>query len=240
MFGTGGIDALLPNADTGRPGYAALSALPVFVGPNSVLGAGGVEALSNYDALSAIPAYLAPTPAVASASIAAPEGPSTLSTTSTPSTGSGPVSSLVNAVTSALPGQGAGTGWTPSTQGGPVRSLVNAVSSALPKPNAKPAPEAVPQVEEITPTADVPDNSGSGSQNVIRDSLRFTPPSRTASLPSSSAAVARLSTTAFAAGDRPSRSLDSEAGSRPAATAQSSQVLQRIGRALFEPARFFI
>ena len=143
-----------------------------------MFGAGGVEALANYDALSAIPAYLAsPAPAAATALSAAPEGPSTLSTTSTPSTGSGPVRSFVNAVTSALPGGGGGTGWTPSTQGGPVRSLVNAVSSALPKPNAKPAPEAVPQVEEITPTADVPDNSGSGSQNVIRDSLRFTPES---------------------------------------------------------------
>ena len=98
-------------------GLDSLSAVPVFVGPNSVLGGGGVEALSNYDALSAIPAYLAPTPAAATALSAAPEGPSTLSTTSTPSTGSGPVSSLVNAVTSALRGQGAGTGWTPVHSG---------------------------------------------------------------------------------------------------------------------------
>ena len=72
VFGTGGIDALLPNAETGHPGYAALSALPVFVGPNSVFGAGGVEALANYDALSAIPAYLAPAPAAATALVRRP------------------------------------------------------------------------------------------------------------------------------------------------------------------------
>ena len=145
VFTGGGIDALAPDAD-GNGGYAALSALPVFAGPNRrVRAPGGVEALANYDALSAIPAYLAtPAPAAATALSAAPEGPSTLSTTSTPSTGSGPVRSFVNAVTSALPGGGGGTGWTPSTQGGPVRSLVNAVSSALPKP--------------------MPDNSSSGSR----------------------------------------------------------------------------
>ncbi len=67
VFTGGGIDALAPDAD-GNGGYAALSALPVFVGetgPNGdggVFTGGGIDALSGYDALSAIPAYLAPTP----------------------------------------------------------------------------------------------------------------------------------------------------------------------------------
>ena len=127
----------------------------------------------------------------------------------------------------------------PSTQGGPVRSLVNAVSSALPKLNAKPAPEAVPQVEEITPTADVPDNSRSGSQNVIRDSLRFTPESngKAPFLLGSGGPGVDNSIRGWGSA---LKKLGLGGGSRPAATAQSSQVLHEFGRALFEPARFFI
>jgi hypothetical protein len=161
VFTGGGLAALEPNEDLGQPGYAALSAIP---------------------ALLDIPPLEAPTtPPPPPMGSAAPEGSSTLSTTSTPSTGTGPVASLFNAVTPASPGSGAGTGSAPATAG-PVRSLVNAVTSALPKPNAKPAPApaAVPQVEqqEITQTADVPDNSGSNSQNLTRESQKFEPTKR--------------------------------------------------------------
>ena len=139
--------------------------------------------------------------------------------TSTPSTGSGPVGSLVNAVTSALPGGGTGTGTgtlsPPSTGPGPVGSFVNAVTSALPgggtgtgtgtlsppssglvgsnnplrsvtqraaaalpKPFTPPAPQAVPQVvDQGSNPETTPDNSGQGSRNIIRDSLKFTPES---------------------------------------------------------------
>ena len=61
VFGTGGIDALLPDdaAESPQPGYAALSALAVFFGSEGVFGTGGVDALADYDALSAIPVFQA-------------------------------------------------------------------------------------------------------------------------------------------------------------------------------------
>ncbi|WP_319446694.1 MULTISPECIES: hypothetical protein [unclassified Mycobacterium] len=98
VFGSGGIDALAPDAD-GNGGYAALSALPVFAGTNEngpfglgVFTGGGIGALKNYDALSAIPAYLnatqgtsstPPTPFIAKAApevTAAPEDQTTFKT----------------------------------------------------------------------------------------------------------------------------------------------------------------
>ena len=118
-----------------------------------------------------------------------------------------------------------------------MRSLVNAVSSALPKPNAKPAPEAVPQVEEITPTADVPDNSGSGSQNVIRDSLRFTPESNGKApflLGSGGPGV----DTGISGWGSALKKLGLGGGGADTATAQSSQVLHQIGRTRLESVRF--
>jgi hypothetical protein len=148
VFGSGGIDALAPNADSGG-GYAALSALPVFLGsnaPNTNFGpgvfnpAGGLSALSNYDALSAIPAYLNLPPNEA------PPLP-TPEETSTPTTGSGPVRSLVNTVTSALPGGGTGAQ-------SPQSFAPQAVSAVLPTPKA--------------------DNSGP-ALNITRDSKKFTP-----------------------------------------------------------------
>lgn len=77
VFTGGGVNALAPASD-GSGGYAALSAVPVFVGndPNAPYGegvftGGGVNALSNYAALSAIPAYLdAATSATASTTVA--------------------------------------------------------------------------------------------------------------------------------------------------------------------------
>jgi hypothetical protein len=50
VFTGGGIDAL--------NNYAALSAIPVFVGTDGVFTGGGVDALSGYDALSAIPVFV--------------------------------------------------------------------------------------------------------------------------------------------------------------------------------------
>jgi hypothetical protein len=62
VFGSAGkgIDALLPDdtADPAQPGYAALSAIPVFVGSTGLLTTGNVDALSNYDALSAVPVFV--------------------------------------------------------------------------------------------------------------------------------------------------------------------------------------
>jgi hypothetical protein len=152
VFGSGGIDALAPNADSGG-GYAALSALPVFLGsnaPNTNFGpgvfnpAGGLSALSNYDALSAIPAYLNLPPNEA------PPLP-TPEETSTPTTGSGPVRSLVNTVTSALPGGGTGTG-----AQSPLPAAPQAVSAVLPTPKA---------------------NNSGPALNITRDSKKFTPES---------------------------------------------------------------
>jgi hypothetical protein len=150
VFTGGGIDALAPNADSGG-GYAALSALPVFFGTNAnapfgkgvFVPGGGVGALSNYDALSAIPALLPSSSTMTTAATAAPEE------TSTPTTGSGPVRSLVNAVTSALPGGGAGAQ-------SPQSLAPQAVSAVLPTPKA--------------------DNSGP-ALNITRDSKKFTPES---------------------------------------------------------------
>jgi hypothetical protein len=151
VFTGGGIDALAPDAD-GNGGYAALSALPVFFGPDTsgnapfgpgVFTGGGIGALSNYDALSAIPALLASPSTMTTAATAAPEE------TSTPTTGSGPVRSLVNTVTSALPGGGTGTG-----AQSPQSFAPQAVSAVLPTPKA--------------------DNSGP-ALNITRDSQKFTP-----------------------------------------------------------------
>jgi hypothetical protein len=122
---------------------------------------GNINALADYDALSAIPAYLTPTPTLTSAATAAPEETSSLSTTSIPSTGSGPVRSLVNAVTSALPGGGGNTG----------------AGTQSPQSFAPQVQQMQPQVEEIKQTETVPDNSGSGSQNLTRESKKFTPES---------------------------------------------------------------
>ena len=62
VFGAGGlgIDALLPDEDADPPpGYAALSALPVFIGSEGLLTSdAGVDALADYDALSALPVFV--------------------------------------------------------------------------------------------------------------------------------------------------------------------------------------
>jgi len=101
-------------------------------------------------AFSAIPSYLGlpPNPAPpAPASLAL----ATASTATTPTTGS-----------------------TPTAGANSLRAAVPAAISAL----VPPAPQAAPQVaEEITPAATVPDNSGADSQNITRDSKKFTPES---------------------------------------------------------------
>lgn len=78
VFTGGGVNALAPGSD-GSGGYAALSALPVFVGtdPNAPFGqgvftGGGVDALSNYAALSAIPAYVDAASSATSSTAATP------------------------------------------------------------------------------------------------------------------------------------------------------------------------
>ncbi len=111
---------------------------------------------------------------------------STLSTTSPPSTGPGPVGSFVNTVTSALPGGGTGTGTgtlSPPSSGlvgsnNPLSSVTQRAAAALPNPFTPPAPQAVPQVvDQGSNPETTPDNSGQGSRNIIRDSLKFTPES---------------------------------------------------------------
>ena len=167
VFGTGGLAALEPNEDTGQPGYAALSAIPAYL---------------------EIPpqAPEEPAPEEPAAEGAAAELTSTLSTTSPPSLGPGPVGSFVNTVTSALPGGGTGTGTgtlSPPSSGlvgsnNPLSSVTQRAAAALPNPFTPPAPQAVPQVvDQGSNPETTPDNSGQGSRNIIRDSLKFTPES---------------------------------------------------------------
>ena len=61
VFGTGGIDALLPNETTGQPGYAPFSRrvpAALRIGSAGLLTGGGVDALAHDDALSAIPVFV--------------------------------------------------------------------------------------------------------------------------------------------------------------------------------------
>ena len=50
----------------------------------------------------------------------------------------------------------------------PLRSFV---AAALPQRNAAPAPAPVDEKQQVTPV----DNSGADSQNIVRDSQKFTP-----------------------------------------------------------------
>ena len=104
-------------------------------------------------------------------------------------------------------------------------------SSTTPTIGSSPLTSVAPAVdeEEVTPTPT--DNSGADSQNIVRDSKKFTPGS-TGNSPILFGTVTGVSTTACPAGNRASRSLDSEASSRPAAPPPAwgpppgSQVLQ--------------
>jgi len=153
---------------TGLSGIDAFSALPAL---NAVLLNGDISALApdqsddavgGYAAFSAIPAYLGIDPPVTAPDIpfVAPEAPApeTASTTLAPA-----------AVSALAPGSGGST--TTPTNGANLRSAVPAAFSAL----VPPAPQAAPPVQQITPTVTEPDNSGEDSQNVVRDSQKFTP-----------------------------------------------------------------
>jgi hypothetical protein len=133
VFTGGGIDALAPDA-AGNGGYAALSALPVFVGSQGLLTTGNVNALSNYAALSAIPAYLAPTPPPATTLAAtgggtgAAGGGTTVTTLATlAATGAGAAGGGTTGTTLAATGAGAGAaggGTTGTTLAAPLAAKV--------------------------------------------------------------------------------------------------------------------
>jgi hypothetical protein len=162
VFTGGGIDALAPGPD-GNGGYAALSALPVFFGPDTsgnapfgkgVFAGGGIGALTNYAALSAIPVYLntpqtlavvnpAQQQAGPQARIAQDPGPTTPTTGSDPTTGTDPVKTF---------------------------SLPKLQALAPPPPEAL-TPPAPPKVD---PAANPGDNSGP-QLNVSRASEKFEP-----------------------------------------------------------------
>jgi hypothetical protein len=172
VFNGGGVDALA--------GYDALSAIPVFVGTNGVFTGGGVNALAGYDALSAIPVFIGTDPGTGAGTgvfngggVNALAGYDALS--AIPALLANPRTVVptptVAAARIAAPEQQIQA---PSGSGNPVLSAVQGVSAALPKLQAQPAPEAVPQVD---PTATTPDNSGAATQNITRNSKKYTPES---------------------------------------------------------------
>jgi hypothetical protein len=161
VFTGGGIDALAPAAD-GSGGYAALSALPVFFGPDTsgnapfgpgLFTGGGVDALKNYAALSTIPA-LVDDPTTHSAPMALTPFAAAAQKQAAPQ-----AASLAAQATIAQD-PGSTTPTTPTAGSNPVNTFV----ASLPKPQAftPPAPQALtpPAPTQVDPTVTTPDKGG--------------------------------------------------------------------------------
>jgi hypothetical protein len=160
FVGTDAFSALAVGAPfVGTDAFSALAVGAPFFGTDafSALGA----PLTDIAAFSAVPALLGIDPPVTAPDIplVAPEAPEMASTTLAPA-----------AVSANLAPQSGG-GTTTPTNGANLRSAVPAAFSAL----VPPAPQAAPPVQGTTPAATVPDNSGADSQNIVRDSEKFTP-----------------------------------------------------------------
>jgi hypothetical protein len=153
---------------SGLSGIDAFSGLPAI---NAVLGHLEIGALApspNPDptgdpiggiaAFSAIPSYLGIDPPAVAPDIPWVQPPDRGTETEDPG--------VTTASTLAVPT----TGSAPTTGANALR-VPAAFSALVPQPNAAPAPAPVDEKQQVTPV----DNSGADSQNIVRDSQKFTP-----------------------------------------------------------------